>query len=305
MFSLDVVSNAGTVPYTPTMKRDKLKRLTARIMRAGSLKEAARIVRRAARNLSDDKGTWGYFMRRLAVGLEQGKARFKVFQKGNSKLPFYSFSTLPQYTCPGAGSCLKWCYSFTGWRYPAAWCRQVQNTLFLRFAPHIIQSAFKALPHDVVIRLYVDGDFDSVETVRFWFYLLRTRPDLQAYGYSKSWSILRDVATRFPEEIPGNYVLNLSNGGKDDVSREEMLSLPFTRGEFIALQIDYRPAGVKGNVGSKRYKDPAYHAAVYAAAEKAGLGKVFSCPGRCGECIGTKHACGVAKFGRPIVIGVH
>ena len=36
---------------------------------------------------------------------------------GNSKLPFAAFSSLPGVTCPGAGDCLKWCYSFRSWRY--------------------------------------------------------------------------------------------------------------------------------------------------------------------------------------------
>ena len=35
---------------------------------------------------------------------------------GNGKLPFYCFSSLPGVTCPGAGSCLDWCYSFKAWR---------------------------------------------------------------------------------------------------------------------------------------------------------------------------------------------
>lgn len=54
---------------------------------------------------------------------------FKVFKlKGNTKLPFATFSTLPIVTCPGAGECADWCYSFTAWRYPAAFARQLQNT---------------------------------------------------------------------------------------------------------------------------------------------------------------------------------
>ena len=64
---------------------------------------------------------------------------------GNMKLPFYAFSSLPGFDCPGAGACLYgdneytpenfgkgWCYSFTGWLYPAAFFRQLQNSLLLR-----------------------------------------------------------------------------------------------------------------------------------------------------------------------------
>ena len=65
---------------------------------------------------------------------QSGPTPFSVFAAaGNMKLPFYAFSSLPGFDCPGAGACLYgeneftpenfrkgWCYSFTGWRYPAA-----------------------------------------------------------------------------------------------------------------------------------------------------------------------------------------
>jgi len=49
--------------------------------------------------------------------------------KGNKKLPFFAYSELPMATCPGAGACSNWCYSFKAWRYPAAFGRQFLNTL--------------------------------------------------------------------------------------------------------------------------------------------------------------------------------
>ena len=45
-----------------------------------------------------------------------GKLPYNVFKVGNSKLPFLNFSTLPGSTCPGAGECLNYCYSFKSWR---------------------------------------------------------------------------------------------------------------------------------------------------------------------------------------------
>jgi len=57
--------------------------------------------------------------------------------KGNMKLPFVAYSTLPMTSCPGAGGCAVgldekgkkygYCYSFTAWRYPDSFARQFRN----------------------------------------------------------------------------------------------------------------------------------------------------------------------------------
>jgi len=78
---------------------------------------------------------------------------YSVFSlNGNSKLPFVSFSSLPGVTCPGAGECLDFCYSFRAWRYPAAFMRQAQNAYLMRYAPdsivkalHVVDTSFKGL----------------------------------------------------------------------------------------------------------------------------------------------------------------
>jgi hypothetical protein len=309
MLSLPVITHKPRSKgpgYVPTMVRDDLLGITRKVMSAPSLLGAANVLSREARKLpSGGKGTWRWYFRRLARCLRTRRAGFTIFQEGNSKLPFYSFSALPGVTCPGAGECLDYCYSFTAWRYPGAWSRQVQNTLFLRHNRATIARAFHALPQGVVVRLYVDGDFDSARTVRFWFDLLGRRPDVRAYGYSKSWELIWAYAQSSP--VPANYLLNLSSGGREQgVSREQMRALPFVRGDFLSVGVDYRPQGHKGNIGFDRYLDPQYHRAVRLAAEEKGLGKTFSCPGKCGECCGGSHACGSERMqGVTIVIGIH
>lgn len=58
--------------------------------------------------------------------------------KGNQKLPFVAYSTLPMSSCSGAGGCKVnlvngrkegYCYSFTAWRYPDSFARQFRNCL--------------------------------------------------------------------------------------------------------------------------------------------------------------------------------
>jgi hypothetical protein len=302
------------------MGRAKLMRWTAKLMEAQDLADAVLTLRRMAKaagppirapgrpfkpNLS-----WRRILQHTALGLARREPFLKVLSPdGNDKLPFWSWSTLPIFTCPGAGECADWCYSLTAWRVAGPWARQAQNTLLLRFDKRLVEQSFAAVPDGCVVRLYVDGDFDSHETFDFWMRLLRDRHGIRAYGYSKSWDIIHGwwehVGKHWPEGVR-NYRLNLSSGGRAQrVTREEMLSLPFVRGEFLSLPVNY-PYSINGKVaGFSRYDDPRYHQAVRESATRLGL-KVFSCPGKCGECAGGQHACASDRFkGVTVAIGIH
>jgi hypothetical protein len=75
------------------------------------------------------------------MGLPAERTWGILAEKGNQKLPFAAYSTLPMATCPGAGGCSVtatttakprldgYCYSVKAWRYPDAWARQFRNTL--------------------------------------------------------------------------------------------------------------------------------------------------------------------------------
>ena len=189
--------------------------------------------------------SWSYHAKRLADWMADGmagNAPFTIFAKGNSKLPFYAFSALPLVSCPGMGACAKFCYSLRAWRYPAPFFRQLQNLLLIKQAPETIARAFHKLPVAATLRLYVDGDIDSGETLAFWFGLLRERGDVAAYGYSKSWHVfLKFHADNGPASFPSNYRLNLSSGSRygADIAKR-MKTLPCVRGEFVAV-----PSAVK------------------------------------------------------------
>ena len=233
-----------------------------------------------------------------------GKLPFTVFTVGNVKLPFLSFSTLPGVTCPGAGDCLinpingkrGYCYSFKAWRYPAAFFRQVQNTILMSNFPLIedalnntiylkngnFRKAFSNL-EKIDFRLYVDGDFSSTEDLKNWMQLLENNPLINAYGYSKSINLflqLHDAGYKFPS----NYVLNLSNGGKFDSLRHILKDLYFVRGNFTAVKVS-PGENIRDKFDSK----------------------IFICPGKCGTCTNVGHACGnLTTFNNmEIVIPVH
>lgn len=238
----------------------------------------------------DGKG-WQAAFAKLAQVFKTGKPQYAIFKRdGNSKLPFVAFSSLPAVTCPGAGDCLTFCYSFSAWRYPDAFARQAQNAYLMRFHRAAIESA---LPDQAIdLRLYVDGDFSSTADVEFWFDFLNARPSIRAYGYSKSF----DEILRYSGKYPINYQLNLSGGHSHDLHTVNLMrELPITRGEFVAVNIGRK-------VKSSEHGSPAINAAIRANMP----GKVFPCPGKCGSCTGAGHACGMPKLrGITIAIAVH
>jgi hypothetical protein len=237
---------------------------------------------------------WQRSFARLSRVFTTGKPELTVIKSdGNSKLPFYAFSSLPGVTCPGAGECLKFCYSFRAWRYPDAFARQVQNAFLMRFYPNTIKAAFNAMPDGVDFRLYVDGDFSSVSDVSFWFSLLLSRPGIKAYGYSKSFAEL----LAYTGDYPINYALNVSSGHNHSVDTVNMIkTLPVTRGEFRAVSVGFK---VKSNMhGTKAVND---------ALRIKSNERIFPCPGKCGSCTGKGHACGMLDSlkGRVIAIAIH
>lgn len=253
------------------------------------------------------KGTWGFFAQKMIAFLQDGNPAFTIFTKGNSKLPFVSFSVLPLVSCPGAGDCKSWCYSLKAWRYPAAFFRQLQNLILLlsEKGRETLTKAFLAIKRDATVRLYVDGDIHNLECLGFWFNLCNARPDLSVYGYSKSWGIF----LRWEGAFPLNYTLNLSSGSVHNaLVKAQIAKLPIVRGEFVAVKasVDAPKRDKKTGEASDPVAWQAYRKAVTEAAQAAGHAKVFVCPGLCGFCSNGKHACGNRAFdGVTIAIGVH
>lgn len=249
---------------------------------------------------SDSGKTWPRIGTKLARWADTGQVNWSIWTEGNSKLPFLSFSALPGETCPGAGDCLNWCYSFTSWRNGYPWFRQLMNTWLIRndfgkiaesLDRHLKRKKYAGRTVDV--RLYVDGDIDSTETLAKWCGLLMSRPQIRAYGYSKSMTIFNE----YRGEIPPNYVLNVSSGHKWDDSVEEAFSKhPYVRGRFVGVKVE----GAK--VSGFAVKDKDVKAAVR---EAYGKKKSFVCPGQCGDCTPRGHACGILTMTADIITVLH
>lgn len=256
--------------------------------------ESIRALKAIEKSSGLKRGSWGFYARRFRALLENELIPFSIFAKGgNTKLPFVSFSTIPGATCPGAGECLDFCYSFKAWRYPAAFFRQLQNMYLMnsKNGRGIIAQEFKKLKLKkgqsfLTFRLYVDGDFKDINHLTFWMNLLFIRPEVKAYGYSKSWEVFLEYVS-MKLKFPSNYLMNLSSGSiYGDNVRNKVNQLECTRGEFIVVDIDKKYAAPIG----KRTRE--YNKAVRDAAGD----RVFVCPGLCGSCTPSGHACGLDKF---------
>lgn len=252
--------------------------------------------------LADETGKhWIKYLNKLKRVVHTGLAEFSIFSKdGNSKLPFLAFSALPGATaCPGAGECLNFCYSFRAWRYPAAFCRQAQNSILMgtMTGRQTIYNALREFETEESIdfRLYVDGDFRNHEEVSFWMDCLFEYKWLNAYGYSKSWEELLAYENS-GREWPTNYQLNLSSGSRHNAEvKAQVKALPIARGEFIAVSIGEKVTSAMHNDREHQMKLREAHGR-----------KAFTCPGKCGSCTNKGHACGSARFkGIDIIIAVH
>jgi len=269
------------------------------IVQSGTIDETMQALQALkASPLFKGKKGWQANFAKLENVITSMQPAYSVFAlNGNSKLPFVSFSSLCGVTCPGAGACLDFCYSFRAWRYPAAFMRQCQNAFLLRHnQPAIVQAlqaandTFKGESYDV--RLYVDGDFANANDVEFWFDTIKAFPLAKVYGYSKSF----EAILAYSASYPSNYMLNISGGHNASFETiEKVKALPITRGEFIAVSIGKK---VKSNDHGTAETNKALRASFKI--------KAFPCPGTCGTCTGKGHACGMqALKGVPIIIAMH
>lgn len=246
---------------------------------------------------------------KLQTFLETGVPQFSVWTEGNDKLPFLSFSGLPgRTTCPGAGECLQFCYSFKSWRTFTPFARQIQNSILLdtpEGRQHITEQLDKQLRRrkfkgrTVDVRLYVDGDFRSREEIEFWFSAIENRP-VAVYGYSKSLPLFRDIWVE-GAKVPENYKLNLSSGGKHDDLHDFLLATgaPWVRGRFVAVPVVH-----KGILDLTREDKRVM--LNWAKTEYGKGSKNVVCPGRCGDCTLAGHICGSSKFDDyNVLISVH
>ena len=158
------------------------------------------------------------------------------FQKGNAKLgkSIFTFSIVSGFTCPFAKDCLAKVDRITGkltdgpdtqFRcfsasqealFPAVRKSRWDNFEKIKAAikdNSLVSLILNSIPKKAtVIRVHVAGDFFSQAYFNAWMEVARNRTDIIFYAYTKS---IRYWVNQLGN-IPNNFKLNASYGGKDD-----------------------------------------------------------------------------------------
>lgn len=118
------------------------------------------------------------------------------------------------FTCPNAGACAKGCYALAGaYRFSnvaQAFERRLTITQSEDFVRIMLQDIDKNRAER--IRIHDSGDFYSEEYLDKWLEIVRARPNVQFYAYTKMVSLFK----RRLKDIPSNFVVIFSFGGTED-----------------------------------------------------------------------------------------
>ena len=115
-----------------------------------------------------------------------------ALSEGNPKTgrSVLTYSRAPETTCPGASSwCELACYAKRPFnRYQQTreqWSRNAENDR----APLLPPPRKDGKP--TLLRIHVSGDFDTAGYIRSWVGVLKERPDVHAWAYTRSWRVPR------------------------------------------------------------------------------------------------------------------
>jgi len=138
------------------------------------------------------------------------KSKKRTFNFG---IPAF-LSTSGLKTCPNAGACAKGCYALAGaYRFSTvaqAFERRLAVTQNADFVPLMLREI--DLNRAERIRIHDSGDFYSEEYLDAWLAIVKARPQVEFYAYTKMVSLFN----RRKRDIPKNFVVIYSFGGTED-----------------------------------------------------------------------------------------
>jgi protein gp88 len=122
-------------------------------------------------------------------------------------------------TCPSAGICSQVCYARSGaYLWPAVRRKHEAN---LRFVLEDLEGWQRAMTAELGasrfyrrwVRVHDSGDFFADDYTRAWLSVMRARPDVSFYAYTKEVLRFRRLVT---PDAPRNFLWAFSYGGTQD-----------------------------------------------------------------------------------------
>lgn len=198
------------------------------------------------------------------------------FSAGNAKLGQHiaTFSLPAGHTCPGAHECMAKANRLTGkltdgkdteFRCFAA----SQEAMFSsvrgqrwdnfellkgKTEQQMFETICESLPNATLIRVHVSGDFFSSDYFAAWMRVARAFGHITFYAYTKSVSIWLAYAEQ--HEIPGNFKLTASYGGRHDHLidqcdlKKAVVVFSIEQAERLGLAIDHDDSLAYGSEAS-------------------------------------------------------
>jgi hypothetical protein len=131
----------------------------------------------------------------------------------NFGIPAYQSNTGLK-TCPNAGACAKGCYALAGaYRFSnvaQAFERRLTATQDDAFVDQMLADIDKQRAER--IRIHDSGDFYNEEYLDRWLRIMRARPQVEFYAYTKMVSLFKKRS----KDLPKNFTVIYSFGGTED-----------------------------------------------------------------------------------------
>lgn len=131
----------------------------------------------------------------------------------NFGIPAYQSSTGMK-TCPNAGACATGCYALAGaYRFSnvaQAFERRLTATLSDEFIGQMLSDIDRQRAER--IRIHDSGDFYDEAYLDRWLSIIRARPQVEFYAYTKMVSLFK----RREADLPANFTVIYSFGGTED-----------------------------------------------------------------------------------------
>ena len=113
----------------------------------------------------------------------------------NFGIPAYQ-STTGLKTCPNAGACAKGCYALAGAYRFSNVAQAFERRLAVTQSNEFIDLMLKEIDANRAerIRIHDSGDFYSEEYLQRWLKIIRARPHVEFYAYTKMISLFKHRA---------------------------------------------------------------------------------------------------------------